>query len=135
MTLLVFLSRRINRRITGETVMLCATAHWRRWRIRHLFNNVFFWHVNHCFECFQYEKQVNMLYHEYILSELRKERTVQLELPLGLPPVRCEHCKQEVPQPFYVVKHFGTVTHQFPFCNQDHANEFYLARLRREERW
>jgi len=57
---------------------------------------------------------------------------MQLNLPLSdLPDVLCEHCRQVVPQPFYVVKHFGRMTQQLPFCNQEHANVYYLEHLRK----
>jgi hypothetical protein len=71
-------------------------------------------------------------YHQYILNELRKDREMQLELDLGpkLPDIHCMHCNQVVPQPFYVVRHFGHMTRQLPFCNEQHANEYYLERLR-----
>jgi hypothetical protein len=68
-------------------------------------------------------------YYRYILNELRKEREMQLELDLQ-PPITCTHCRQVVPQPFWVVKHFGRVTSQLPFCSEEHANEYYLERLR-----
>lgn len=54
-----------------------------------------------------------------------------MQLELNLAPIHCEHCKAEVPQPFYVAKHFGHMTRQLPFCNEDHANEYYLEHLRR----
>lgn len=49
------------------------------------------------------------------------------------PKIRCLHCHEEVPQPFFVVKHFGYITHEFAFCNEEHANEYYLEKLRRSE--
>jgi hypothetical protein len=64
------------------------------------------------------------------------ERQSQLppdgQLDLFPPDVLCEyeHCRKVVPQPFYVVKHFGRMTSQLPFCNETCANEFYLNRLR-----
>lgn len=54
-----------------------------------------------------------------------------MQLELNLAPIHCEHCKAEVPQPFYVAKHFGHMTRQLPFCNEEHANEYYLEHLRR----
>lgn len=57
---------------------------------------------------------------------------VQLELPLNLPPIRCEHCGNKVPQPFYVEKHFGAETKQLPFCDEEHSRQYYLRMARRE---
>jgi hypothetical protein len=54
----------------------------------------------------------------------------EVQLPLPLDDTHCAHCKQVVPQPFYVVRHFGTITMQFPFCNEECANEYYMERLR-----
>lgn len=70
-----------------------------------------------------------MNYHNFILDQLRKEREMQLELDLQ-PPITCTHCRQVVPQPFWVVKHFGRVTSQLPFCSEAEANEHYLNKLR-----
>lgn len=41
-----------------------------------------------------------------------------LPLPGVALEVRCEHCQNVVPQPFYVVKHFGRMTVQLPFCDE-----------------
>ena len=56
---------------------------------------------------------------------------MQLSLPFELPDVLCEHCREPVPQPFYVVRHYGTMTRQHPFCNETCANEYYMEKLRR----
>lgn len=44
--------------------------------------------------------------------------------------IRCMYCDKQVPQPFWVNKHFGRSTNQFPFCGEHHANLYYLKRLR-----
>lgn len=54
----------------------------------------------------------------------------QLPFPEFIADVQCQHCLKVVPQPFYVVKHFGHMTQQLAFCNETCANEFYLNRLR-----
>jgi hypothetical protein len=57
---------------------------------------------------------------------------MQLDLDLAPrhPPICCMYCNKEVPQPFWVVKHVGRMTQQFVFCDEEHANEWYLERLR-----
>ena len=74
-----------------------------------------------------------MNYHNFILSMLRKEREMQLELdiPPQIPLLRCQYCGAELPQPFFVTKHHGRHTMQYAFCDEQHANEFYLEHLRR----
>ncbi len=54
-----------------------------------------------------------------------------LPFPEFIADVQCNHCHQVVPQPFFVVKHFGRMTSQFAFCDEKCANAFYLDRLRK----
>lgn len=44
-------------------------------------------------------------------------------------PIMCQHCGQYTTTPLWVNKHIGKGTSQFAFCNEDHANAFYLNRL------
>lgn len=60
---------------------------------------------------------------------------VQEQLELFLPDgeVRCTHCRRVVPQPFYVKKHFGLVTRDMPFCNEQHSQDYYMSQMRSQE--
>lgn len=51
------------------------------------------------------------------------------QLELFLPAVHCAFCGKPNYEPVYVVRHFGTISLQFAFCNQDHANAYYVERL------
>ena len=46
-------------------------------------------------------------------------------------PIMCQHCKAYTPKPFWVAKEFGRGTEQLAFCDESHANEYYLDKLRR----
>lgn len=128
---LIRLSRAVNRQVTGNNVMLCATAHERGWTtFVKVFDFLFLWkHHKHCEVCYIYELRVSMRYHEFIQSELRKERQMR-QGELFPPPVHCCYCGKLVPQPFFVVKHFGHMTSQLAYCNETCANEHYLEKVR-----
>lgn len=55
-------------------------------------------------------------------------QTTQPEL--FAPAVHCAHCGKPTYTPKIAVRHIGLSTAQFAFCNDDHANKFYLKRLR-----
>jgi hypothetical protein len=46
------------------------------------------------------------------------------------PPIMCHHCKQYTTTPHWVIKEIGRGTMQLAFCDADHANEYYLNKLR-----
>ncbi|MGI1661403.1 hypothetical protein ACRDNQ_04095 [Palleronia sp. KMU-117] len=52
------------------------------------------------------------------------------QLQLFAPAVHCVYCGKATYSPHYVVKHFGRSTYQLPFCNEQHANDYYLEQLR-----
>ena len=52
------------------------------------------------------------------------------QLPLFALDVHCAFCGKPTNHPFYAVKYNGRSTMQLPFCNEAHANEFYLKKLR-----
>ena len=45
-------------------------------------------------------------------------------------PIMCQHCGQYTTTPHWVTKEHGRSTQQYAFCNQEHADDFYLNRLR-----
>ena len=76
-------------------------------------------------------------YDSYIRRKLKEEREMpnwldNLRPPAQVNEICCEYCKQKVPQPFYVVKHFGRATQQFPFCDEMCSQLYYLKHLRKE---
>ena len=58
-TILIRLSRAVNRQVTGETIMLCATAYESNWLVFiHVINIGFSWkHTYHCQRCWRYERK------------------------------------------------------------------------------
>lgn len=38
-----------------ESIMICAMSELYRWKIRHIFNFIFFWTPNHCRKCLDWE--------------------------------------------------------------------------------
>lgn len=55
---------------------------------------------------------------------------LEQQLELFPPPCHCVFCGKVVPQPFYVRKFFERMEIELPFCNENHANEYYLERIR-----
>lgn len=53
-------------------------------------------------------------------------------MPEFLGNVQCEHCLQVAVHPHFVERHFGRVTIRIPFCNEEHANQYYLKKLREQ---
>lgn len=51
-----------------------------------------------------------------------------VQLELFLLAVHCAYCGKANYEPVYVVKHMGTITMQYAFCNQDHADHYYTER-------
>lgn len=48
--------------------------------------------------------------------------------------VRCMHCNSVVPQPFFVKKHFGRISRDLPFCNEQHSIDYYINMHKQEVR-
>ena len=76
-------SRRINRLITGENVMLCATMYQRRSRLTVIID-LFFKHPEHCRRCYAYERR------QYALPRVATEpRPANPAIPPSLRELWC----------------------------------------------
>lgn len=125
-TMLIRLSRAANRQVTGETIMLCATAYERNWLVFVRVVNVsFLWkHTYHCQRCWRYERRLAM--------------TEDWELDFSNPPrinppgaTTCGHCGDIIHRDTCFKKKYwnGKVADTEHFCDDSCHQHWYINRL------
>lgn len=123
---LIRLSRAANRYITGETIMLCATAYQRNWLWFTLVVDFCFWwkHRNHCHICWRYERKLAMDLQEWEFDHSPNFTTNV-----------CDHCGQKHITDASITKtvYIGqSREHTYIYCSTPCSHEHYLSLLRRE---